>query len=476
MAAIARDGNNQMFPLAIAVVESECKESWGWFLNLLVSAFGNNDITTCTFISDRQKGLVESFNTILPHTEHRFCVRHLYANFKLRFKDKILKDLMWSAARAYLENGYNEKMDEIKAISKEAYEWLKNISPQLWCKHMMSGRSKCDLLCNNLCESFNNYIKEARDMPILTMLEALRRQFMCRIHTKRLLVEKCSGKLCPRIQDKVNMIKDKALDFECHVSANGKWEVTMGNKGWDVDLNRQTCSCKEWELTGIPCMHATCAILMEHKEPEDFVSRYYSLDMYKRAYSFTINRVPDHSQWVTDASNEQPIMPPPFKKQPGRPKKLRKKGPDEISVGGKLTRNGITQTCSNCGDTTHNKRRCKKPPPPVNNQKTRKRKATKNLEGSAPSTQASTQAPMVAARSKGEKSRRLGYGNWNGVGLMQNGLKPPQHNTFSLPQQNSHKHDATTSTSVRNDARAKKSMRGSHSNTSGKDGDIQVHD
>lgn len=60
---------------------------------------------------------------------------------------------------------------------------------------------------------------------------------------------------------------------------------------------------------------------------------------------------------------------------------MRKKGPDEINVGGKLTRKDITQTWSSCGDTTHNKRRCKKPPPPppppppyVNNQKTRKRK------------------------------------------------------------------------------------------------------
>lgn len=121
IAAIARDGNNQMFPLATTVVESECKKSCGWFLDLLVSSFGNDYISKCTFISDRQKELLESFNAILPHTEHRFCVRHLYANFKLRFKDKILKDLMWGAARAYLVNGYNENIDEIKSISKEAY-------------------------------------------------------------------------------------------------------------------------------------------------------------------------------------------------------------------------------------------------------------------------------------------------------------------------------------------------------------------
>ncbi|KAL3510972.1 hypothetical protein ACH5RR_030373 [Cinchona calisaya] len=53
-------------------------------------------------MSDRQKGLVETFEDLFPGVEHRFCVRHLYANFKLRFKDKALRDILWAAARAHL--------------------------------------------------------------------------------------------------------------------------------------------------------------------------------------------------------------------------------------------------------------------------------------------------------------------------------------------------------------------------------------
>lgn len=36
MQAAARNENNQMFPIAIAIVESECKDSWGWFLDILL--------------------------------------------------------------------------------------------------------------------------------------------------------------------------------------------------------------------------------------------------------------------------------------------------------------------------------------------------------------------------------------------------------------------------------------------------------
>lgn len=255
------------------------------------------------------------------------------ANFKLRFKDKELKDLMWGAATAYLEETHNKKMNDLRRLSNEAYGWLKNIPPQL--------------------------------------LEALRRQIMCRIYTKKQWIEKYAGKVCPRIQDKLDVIKNKSLQFECYLSADGRWEVTVEDKGWFVDLRNHTCSCREWSLTGIPCLHATCAILQERKHPEDFTSDYYSIDMYKRAYCYSINPIPDHSQWKSD--NSQVILPPVFKNQPGRPKKVRNKGADEISVGDRVTRKGLIQTCSNCGDTTHNRRKCERPPmnppPPLRTKK-----------------------------------------------------------------------------------------------------------
>jgi hypothetical protein len=56
LAAIGRDANNNMYPIAIAVVESETKDSWTWFLECLVSDLGHHERHTApTVISDRQK-------------------------------------------------------------------------------------------------------------------------------------------------------------------------------------------------------------------------------------------------------------------------------------------------------------------------------------------------------------------------------------------------------------------------------------
>ena len=51
--AVARDPNEEYFPLAYTVVKAETKDSWTWFINLLLADIGQN--TRWTFISDQQK-------------------------------------------------------------------------------------------------------------------------------------------------------------------------------------------------------------------------------------------------------------------------------------------------------------------------------------------------------------------------------------------------------------------------------------
>ena len=54
---------------------------------------------------------------MMPGVELRFCVRHLYANFKSLYKGKDLKDLVWAAACAYTVQEWEENMNKIKAIN-----------------------------------------------------------------------------------------------------------------------------------------------------------------------------------------------------------------------------------------------------------------------------------------------------------------------------------------------------------------------
>lgn len=121
----------------------------------------------------------------MPGADHRFCVRHMYANFKDIYKGKDLKDLLWAAACSYTVQEWEYYMNKIKIINKEAHAWLMNVPPSTWTRSMFSLRPKCDMLANNISESFNHYIKDARDKPIITMMEMIRRQFMSRFEERR---------------------------------------------------------------------------------------------------------------------------------------------------------------------------------------------------------------------------------------------------------------------------------------------------
>ncbi|XP_057760574.1 uncharacterized protein LOC130980950 [Arachis stenosperma] len=53
LVAVGRDPNDNYFPIAVAAVEAETKDSWGWFLEMLLNDIGES--RKWVFMSDQQK-------------------------------------------------------------------------------------------------------------------------------------------------------------------------------------------------------------------------------------------------------------------------------------------------------------------------------------------------------------------------------------------------------------------------------------
>ena len=60
LSATAKDGNDNIFLVAMAVVEQENKDSWTWFLEQFANDIGRPEELNLVFISDRQKVLSSS--------------------------------------------------------------------------------------------------------------------------------------------------------------------------------------------------------------------------------------------------------------------------------------------------------------------------------------------------------------------------------------------------------------------------------
>ena len=60
LSATAKDGNDNIFPVVMAMVEQENKDSWTWFLEQFTDDIGRPEELNLVFINDRQKVLSSS--------------------------------------------------------------------------------------------------------------------------------------------------------------------------------------------------------------------------------------------------------------------------------------------------------------------------------------------------------------------------------------------------------------------------------
>ncbi|KAI5338278.1 hypothetical protein L3X38_017549 [Prunus dulcis] len=125
LTAVGVDGNNGSFPIAYAVVEIESKQSWIWFLRLLIEDLKITSGLSYVSISDKQKRLIPAIETLLPIVEHRMCVRHLHNNFRSAHSGVALKHILWAAARATTMPWWEAEMENMKQEDEEAWEWLR---------------------------------------------------------------------------------------------------------------------------------------------------------------------------------------------------------------------------------------------------------------------------------------------------------------------------------------------------------------
>ncbi|KAL3739543.1 hypothetical protein ACJRO7_020885 [Eucalyptus globulus] len=324
LCAIGRDGNNQMFPIAWAIVEVESEASWTWFLTRLFIDLNVGTGEDWTFISDKQKGLMNAVSWLSPQAEHRNCARHIYANWKKQHKGDALKNLFWRAVRCTFEADFDLVMADLKMECPKGYEDFMRQDPKHFCRAFIRTGTKCDAVENNLSETFNGYICIPRAKPILEMLEEIRAMLMERMTERSQLM----------------------------VEGDGNRFV--------VDLARKTCACREWDISGISCRHAICCIAFMKLEINDYVDDCFKKDAYENCYKFPFPVMNGEKMWPKVSG--EPIKPPPYRRKRGREKKNRIKDNDERSSDGKkLTKVGIQMQCSNCLQYGHNKKTCKNP-------------------------------------------------------------------------------------------------------------------
>ncbi|KAG8366125.1 hypothetical protein BUALT_Bualt17G0043300 [Buddleja alternifolia] len=279
--------NNNYYPIAYALVYKECGNTWGWFLSLLKIDLNIEKDYEYTFILDKQKGLIQAFNDVFLGSDHRFCVIHLLENFKKAgYRGATFKDALWRAVKACTPNEFTRRMQQIRNLDESAAVWLSDKPPQQWSK--------------------SHFSCFPRD-----------RAFM-----------KWNEVLCPRIQKIINKHVEN-LDDCIPIKADDRhYQISyIDCNQYSVDLEKGTCGCKKWDLSGVSCVHAISAITSLGEHIEDYVHQCYRVETYNKFYGHAIMPINGRSEWKK--SDFIPPLPPNLGRSAERPPVARRRESDE---------------------------------------------------------------------------------------------------------------------------------------------------
>ncbi|KAF3678224.1 hypothetical protein FXO37_04494 [Capsicum annuum] len=191
-----------------------CFQAWknGWKADLA-------DGEGLTFISDMQKELLNAISQVYPKAHHRWCVRHIEANWSKIWISVQMKKLLWWSAWSTYEEEFHDQLKEMRALSEQAVKDLVWYPAQHWCRAYFDTVCKNSACENNFTGSFNKWILNARENPIIKMLDEIKTKVMVRLKELEEEGRNWKKKFNPYVMElytDYNMIKHC-----CEVKSNG---------------------------------------------------------------------------------------------------------------------------------------------------------------------------------------------------------------------------------------------------------------
>lgn len=330
--ACGYDAENQLIPLAFALVEKEDLENWGWFMNWLRrEVIGPGKMCV---LSDRHKGIKAVFeypqygwSEANSEAVHRYCMQHVAENLYSKFPDDNLKKLFKRAASKKKPRRFKEHMQSIKAQYPGAYEYLKtvgkrlendpkeSVNPSKWAQRYDNGY-RWGIMTSNGSESLNRVFKAVRMLPVVAIVEGTWYKCVSWFDDRRIassatvsdgfvwsrsVTEKLIKRGDKSRPHRVDPYRSEQGDFEVlhqgETLPNGEFE----NFKYHVLLEEGVftrCTCLKPNLTGIPCSHVLAVIRVRHLNLSQFVSPYYTAANLHDTWSGRFHPFPNQYEWL----------------------------------------------------------------------------------------------------------------------------------------------------------------------------------
>ena len=100
------------------------------------------------------------------------------------------------------------------------------------------------MIDNNICETFNFYIRKGNEKPFIDMLEYIRENLMERMEKHVQIMKMVKDTLCPRIRKKLEGIRNNTRQCIVNPTVGEFFQVAMFKEQFTVGVRARECSCR----------------------------------------------------------------------------------------------------------------------------------------------------------------------------------------------------------------------------------------
>ncbi|KAK6914260.1 Transposase, MuDR, plant [Dillenia turbinata] len=271
----------------------------------------------------------KAVETHFPNAFHGFCLRYVSENFRDEFKNAKLVNIFWNAVYALTSVEFEKKVSEMVEISQDVIQWFQHFPPRLWALAYFEG-VRYGHFSLGITELLYKWALDGHELPIVQMMEHIRYQLTSWFNERRAMGMGWNSILVPTAE---KCISEAIADARCYqvLRANEvEFEIVSTERTNIVDIRNRECSCRRWQLYGLPCAHAAAALISCGQNAHVFAEPCFSVVSYCETYSQVINLIPDKNFWRENGEGTEgggakldiTVQPPKTRRPPGRPKRM----------------------------------------------------------------------------------------------------------------------------------------------------------
>ncbi|XP_056844243.1 uncharacterized protein LOC130496285 [Raphanus sativus] len=247
-------------------------------------------------------------------------------------------------------------LTEIRSINQRCADYLVDIGLQHWTRSHFPG-DRYNIMTSNLADSWNSVLRDAREYPVIPLLEFIRKKLVSWFTSRRDAVKDVDAGLTPKVNSLLAASFEICGGYDVRKLDNDEYEVQdLRGASFVVSLTDRSCSCFEFQKLSISCSHAIADALKANVRVEGLVGDVYTIEYLKAAYAEHVSPPVElnTSNQLADDIAAISLHPPVTRRPPGRPRKKRFFSRGEVKM--KKTHR---RYCSRCKGIGHNRATCK---------------------------------------------------------------------------------------------------------------------